>query len=112
MSHMKNPSGKTTGKPIRPVWRWVIAFVALTVLVIGIINYQVASSINWSYFKSRAVPMTPVDFALGVFVLYLLFVAISGRWLPVRRVSVSSRWLPKPLRPNNSFEPNPLCGSD
>ena len=73
------------GKRLRSLWRWLIALVALALLGGGIINYQIASSINWHYFRTRCVPLSAADYALSVLVLYLFIVAIFGRWFPVRR---------------------------
>ena len=72
---------------MRPLWRWLLVLCALAILTAGIVNYQIASSINWYYFRVRAVPLSAADYALGILVLYLLAVAIFGRWLPARRSS-------------------------
>jgi hypothetical protein len=65
---------------IRPLWRWCIAVVSLAGMALMYFSYQVVRSINGQYFHDPRVPLGALD-VLAVFVLvYLLLVAIFGRW--------------------------------
>lgn len=74
-------------KQVRPLGRWLVAFLALAILVTGVVDYEIARAINGYYFQTHAVPLTMTDLVLGVLALYLFAVAITGRWWPARRVS-------------------------
>lgn len=83
---MDAPAPAMTRKRIHPLWRCLIALVSLAVLGNWLLNYQIASAINYSYFKSRSVPLTVVDVGLLLLAIYLCGVAMFGRWLPTGRV--------------------------
>lgn len=65
---------------IRHLWRWCIAAVSLAGMALIYFSYKAARSINGQYFHDPRVPLGDLDI-LAVFVLvYLLLVAIFGRW--------------------------------
>jgi len=70
---------------IRPLWRWFIAVVSLVGLALMYVSYEVARSINGYYFHSPHVPVGALDIFMVLVVVYLLLVAIFGRWLLVFR---------------------------
>lgn len=73
---------RSSKRKLAPLWRWVAATVALAIGVHEIVGYTVARAINLSYFKDPAVPISVGDVATVSIGLYLLIVALSGRWLP------------------------------
>ena len=65
---------------VRPLWRLVAGAIAFAIGAFDLVGYQVARSINLNYFKDPSVPISALDIA-GILVgLYLLLIAISGRW--------------------------------
>ncbi|MBF6025049.1 hypothetical protein [Lysobacter niastensis] len=44
------------------------------------VNYQVARSINGYYFQESRVPLGGLDILAALVVVYLLLVAVFGRW--------------------------------
>lgn len=75
-SHMP----RQTDRQIRTRWRWCIAAVSLAGLALMCVNYQVARSINGYYFNNPRVPLGALDVIAASMAIYLLLVAISGRW--------------------------------
>ena len=65
---------------IRPLWRCCIAAVSLAGLALMGFNYQIARSLNRAYFHDSRVPLEAVDILMALAVVYLLLVAIFGRW--------------------------------
>ena len=59
--------------------------IAVAISAYQIIGFKVARSINLNYFKDPAVAISALDIATRVVALYLLLVAISGRWQIYRR---------------------------
>jgi hypothetical protein len=58
---------------------------ALAIAAYQIVGFRVARSINLNYFKDPTVPISAIDIAMLLVGLYLLLVAISGRWQIYRR---------------------------
>ena len=59
--------------------------IALAISAFQIVGFKVARSINLNYFKDPTVAFSALDIATLVVALYLLLVAISGRWQIYRR---------------------------
>ncbi|MBP3984309.1 hypothetical protein J5837_07690, partial [Pseudoxanthomonas helianthi] len=72
------PPGRA--RQIRPLWRWGIGIVSLAGIVLMYVNYQVARSINGYYFHDSRVPLGALDIFAALAVVYLLLVAVFGRW--------------------------------
>lgn len=70
-------------KKISPFWRILIAVLADVILVLSI-GYH-ATRTNEFYFRITASALTPGNILVGLVVLYLTVVAISGRWWPFKR---------------------------
>ena len=70
---------------ISPYLRWLFAFAAVVWIVVTTRNFVVASAINWTYFGTRTVPLRMVDVLTAIIVLYLIVVALSGKWWPANR---------------------------
>lgn len=87
-SHVENIAMKS-GAPqriIRPVWRWCLALASLVILILEYVSYEVTRSINGYYFKDYSSPaFGAAGIAVIVLAIYLLVVAIAGRWLPFRK---------------------------
>ena len=67
-------------RQIRPLWRRCIAVVSLVGLALMYVSYQVARSINGYYLYDPRVALSALDVIAALVVVYLLLVAIFGRW--------------------------------
>ncbi|WMW81834.1 hypothetical protein RF679_06005 [Undibacterium cyanobacteriorum] len=65
---------------IRPFWRCCIAAASLMGMTLMFVNYQIAKSINLTYFPTHSVPLTALDVLGALLVTYLALVAIFGHW--------------------------------
>ena len=72
---------KTTAPPqVHPLWRLAAALVALVIAAHEFFSYEIARSINLSYFHDPVVPVSARDVLIALLAIYLLIIAISGRW--------------------------------
>ena len=72
---------KTTTHPkVHPLVRLTAVLVALVIAAHEFFSYEIARSINLSYFHDPAVPVSARDVLIALLAIYLLIIAISGRW--------------------------------
>lgn len=64
---------------MRPMWRWCIALIAVAMALLMFVSYEIVRVINATYFKLPT-PLGILDHLGILLVIYLLSVAISGRW--------------------------------
>ena len=65
---------------IHPLLRLLAAGVALAIAGSQIVGHSVARAINLNYFNDPRVPVSPTDVAGVILCVYLLAIALSGRW--------------------------------
>ena len=65
---------------IRPLWRLCIGVAAVAGMALMLVNFQIARSINAYYFHDPSVPIRALDVLAILAAVYLLLVAIFGRW--------------------------------
>ena len=82
-----NPHSTQKHRKIRPLWRLCIGAGAVAGIALLFVNYQIASSINSYYFRDPSVPLRALDILAILLAIYLLLVAISGRWRPLSGTS-------------------------
>jgi len=71
---------KQTGK-LRPLWRCLIGVVAIFLLYASIEAYQMNRAIRVHYFNDFSWPHLSILDIVGIgFCIYLVFVALFGRW--------------------------------
>ena len=72
-------------KKIRPLWRVLIALLAILICILSIGGYQAIRAVNSYYFHTTTSAITLGNLFAGLVVLYLSIVALYGRWWPFRR---------------------------
>jgi hypothetical protein len=66
---------------IRPIWRWLVGLVSALIFVLLYGAYTATRAINGYYFHDYSFPVPSVPgIAFALVAVYLLLVAVSGRW--------------------------------